>query len=415
NMSEHWIHTWTAMPILVEPEPDKLPSKNFIRDSFVFANTTLRQTIKMTLGTEKYFRLRFSNAFGTENLKIDHATVALSKNQACGVPNVEPHTMRTVTFDGSGTTTIVGGALAVSDPIDFDGPLPANIILSISLFFKEGQDVRTGITSHPGSRTTSFCVLGDFSLEPEWTEPSLEEIEHWYYISGVEIQSSSETGTIAIIGDSITDGRESTANQNDRWPDRLFSRLQSNPATASLSIISQAAGGNRVLTDGIGPNLLSRLDRDILSLSRVQYVVLFEGVNDIGAAEADEETQANIGDRLIAAYKQIATRVHANGIKIFAATITPFGRRIGEVVSDPEAQGVTWYSHPRRECTRLRVNDWIRESSSFDAIVDFDSVLRDPNHASSLASRFDGGDRLHPNAVAFQALADSFGLEIFTH
>ncbi|KAJ6015870.1 hypothetical protein N7540_010461 [Penicillium herquei] len=412
-MSQHWIHTWTAMPMLVEP--DKLPSKTFIRDKFVFANTTLRQTIKMTLGTEKYFRLRFSNAFGTEDLRIDRATVALSKDQVCGVSNVEPDTIRTVTFDGFSATTIVGGALAVSDPIDFNILLPANTILSISLFFKEGQDLRTGITSHPGSRTTSFSILGDYSLEPEWTDSSVEEVEHWYYISGVEIQSSSETGTIAIIGDSITDGRESTTNENDRWPDRLFSRLQSNPATASLSIISQAAGGNRVLTDGIGPNVLSRLDRDILSLSGVRYVVLFEGVNDIGAAEADEETQANIGDRLIAAYQQIATRVHANDIKIFAATITPFGRRRGEVVSDPEAEGVTSYSHPVRECTRLRVNDWIRESRFFDGVVDFDSVLRDPDYASVLASRFDGGDRLHPNGVAFQALADSFVLDIFTH
>ncbi|KAJ5707909.1 hypothetical protein N7488_007710 [Penicillium malachiteum] len=411
-MAQHWIHTWTAMPLLVEP--DKLPSETFIRDSFVFANTTLRQTIKMALGTEKYSRLRLSNAFGTENLKIDRATVALSKDQICGVPNVEPDTIRTITFDGSGTTTIVGGALAVSDPIDFNGPLPANTILSFSIFFKEGQNVRTGITAHPGSRTSSFCVLGDFSLEPEWTDSSLEEVEHWYYISGVEILSSSETGTIAIIGDSITDGRESTTNQNDRWPDRLFSRLHSNPATASLSLISQAAGGNRILTDGIGPNVLSRLDRDILSLSGVRYVLLFEGVNDIGAAEADEETQADIGDRLIAGYKQIATRVHANGIKLFVATITPFGRRRGEVVNDPEAEGVTAYSHPQRECTRVRVNEWIRESGNFDGLVDFDSVLRDPHYVSSLASRFDGGDRLHPNCAAFQALADSFVLDIFT-
>jgi lysophospholipase L1-like esterase len=160
--------------------------------------------------------------------------------------------------------------------------------------------------------------------------------------------------------------------------------------------------------------VLSRLDRDILSLRGVRQVLIFEGVNDIGTANADEESQKIIGDRLIAGYKQIATRVHACGIRIFAATITPFGRRENELIVDAEEAGVTSYSHPEREKTRQRVNDWIRNSGTFDRVIDFDRVLRDDHHVSALAKRFDSGDRLHPNLEAFHALADAFPLGIFT-
>lgn len=200
---------------------------------------------------------------------------------------------------------------------------------------------------------------------------------------------------------------------NHSWPDLLFNRLQSNPATASISILNQAAGGNRILADGIGPNVLSRLDRDVLSQSGVKYVLVFEGVNDIGAAEANEASQAAIGDRIIAGYRQVATRVHAHGIPIFAATITPFGLRKDEHVVDAEAEGITGYAHPIREPTRLRVNEWIRRSGVFDAVIDFDQVLRDEEESGVLRREFDSGDRLHPNTQAFQALADFFPVEAF--
>ena len=160
--------------------------------------------------------------------------------------------------------------------------------------------------------------------------------------------------------------------------------------------------------------MLSRLDRDILSLHGIRSVLLFEGVNDIGTADSTKESQADIGDALIAGYKQIATRIHSNGIKIFAATITPFGRRKGEVIDDHEAAGVTSYSHPLRERTRKRVNDWIKLCGIFDGVVDFAAVLENPEDPSVLATEFDSGDRLHPNVKAFQALADSIPLDLFT-
>ncbi|KAJ6084570.1 hypothetical protein N7486_011370 [Penicillium sp. IBT 16267x] len=399
------------MPLLAEP--DKLPLKPFNQDNFVFRGTTIRQSVKITLGLARFFRFRFSNALGTDDLTITETTIALAKNGICGSSAIELSTLKKVTFNGESATTISGGALTVSDAVDL-GPLPAGIALTISMYFESGQDSQTGITCHPGSRTSSFCVLGNRVADSDFTACLVEEIEHWYYISGIEILAPRDTGTLAIIGDSITDGRCSTTNGNDRWPDLLFSRFQSYQPTASISIISQAAGGNRILTDGIGPNVLSRLDRDILSLRGVRQVFLFEGVNDIGTADADEQSQKVIGDRLIAGYKQIATRVHACGIRIFAATITPFGRREGEVIVDHEEAGVTCYSHPEREITRQRVNNWIRDSGTFDRVIDFDQVLRDGLQASVLAERFDSGDRLHPNLEAFYALADAFPLGIFT-
>ena len=220
-------------------------------------------------------------------------------------------------------------------------------------------------------------------------------------------------GTLSLQIDASNTHHNQISNVKSRWPDLLFSRLQSNPRTASISILNQAAGGNRILADGLGPNLLSRLDRDILSHSGVRYVIIFEGVNDIGTAEADEESQTTIGDRLIAAYRQVATRLHAHGIPIFAATITPFGRRKGEVVAEMEAEGLSGYSHPIRDRTRQRVNNWIRNSGVFDAVLDFSQALEDSLEKGALKREFDSGDRLHPNTQAFKAMADAFPLDLF--
>ncbi|KAJ5778684.1 hypothetical protein N7520_001930 [Penicillium odoratum] len=424
--------TWVAPTInrvstFIHPQFVSFPLLIANQNNIIFRDTTIRQTVKITLGIARFFRLRFSNAFGTDDLTITETSIALAKDNVCGSRVIDLATVQKVTFDGGSETTISGGALIVSDPVDL-GVLSPGAVLSISIFLESGQDSRTGITCHPGSRTSSFCALGNRVSDSDLRGSDVEELEHWYYISGIEILAPLKTGTLAIIGDSITDGRCSTTNANDRyvthpslsdfsdearWPDMLFSRFQTYPPTASISVISQAAGGNRILTDGIGPNALSRLDRDILSLRGVRYVLLFEGVNDIGSAEPDEESQRLIGDRLIAGYRQIATRVHSCGIRLFAATVTPFGRREGEEDVDPAKEGFTWYSHPQREITRQRVNEWIRNSGTFDRVIDFDQVLRDESRVSVLAEKFDSGDRLHPNLEAFHALAESVPLGIF--
>jgi lysophospholipase L1-like esterase len=184
--------------------------------------------------------------------------------------------------------------------------------------------------------------------------------------------------------------------------------MQKNPATSQISVNNQAAGGNRILADGLGPNALGRIDRDVLSQSGVKYAMIFEGVNDIGVADATAEAQAVIGDRVIAAFKQIVTRVHAAGIPIFAATITPFSAPANESSIQP-------YSSPVREVTRQRVNAWIRTSGTFDAVIDFDKVVADPAIPSQLSPTFNSGDFLHPNVAGYTAMAAAFPLDLFEH
>lgn len=189
------------------------------------------------------------------------------------------------------------------------------------------------------------------------------------------------------------------------WPDLLLARMQSNSIT-NIAVVNQAAGGNCVLKDGLGPNALGRIDRDILAQSGVRYAMIFEGVNDIGTTENTTAAQNDIGNRLIAAYQQMITRVHSFGIPIFAATITPFSAPGYNTTVQP-------YSDAVREGTRQRVNTWIRSSGKFDAVVDFDKILSDPTAPSQLNPKFNSGDYLHPNVAGYQVIANAFPLRVF--
>lgn len=180
--------------------------------------------------------------------------------------------------------------------------------------------------------------------------------------------------------------------------------MQENSFTANIAVLNQGAGGNRILYDGLGPNALGRIDRDVLAQSGIRYAMIFEGVNDIGTAATDVHSQQVVGDRLIQAFEQIVTRVHAFGIPMFAATITPFGAPNNTIQPYADAQ---------REVTRQRVNAWIRDSGKFDAVVDFDAIVRDPNNVTQLNPAYNSGDYLHPNVAGYTAIANAFSLEIF--
>lgn len=195
-----------------------------------------------------------------------------------------------------------------------------------------------------------------------------------------------------------------SCSQKFRWPDRLLVKMQQNRATNNIAILNQAAGGNRILLDSLGPNAEGRIDRDVLAHADVEYAMIFEGVNDIGVAPATEAAQAIVGDRLILAFQQIVTRIQAFEIPVFAATITPF---CGNVTIQP-------YSDPIREQARQKVNKWIRTSGVFDAVIDFDAIIRDPKNGSVLNPIYDSGDFLHPNVAGYQKLADEFPLSIFS-
>ncbi|GGT40919.1 SGNH/GDSL hydrolase family protein [Nonomuraea spiralis] len=383
---EHWVGTWTSMPQLTEP--GNMPPPPYTQDGLVLADTTLRQTVRVSAGGKRV-RVRFSNAFGGAPLPITRASVAFPEGGAAGVSTIRPGTARPLTFSGRASTVVPAGAQVVSDPLDL--ALAPRSVLSVTAHLAQGQ-ASNALTSHPGSRTTSYLAPGDQTDAPGLTGAT--PVDHWYLLSAVEVRAKRSTAALAVLGDSLTDGRGSTTNRNDRWPDQLLDRLQ--PRLPGLALANQAAGGNRVLNDGLGPAALARLDRDVLAQSGLAWLIVFEGVNDIGTAPATEAAQQQVADDLIAAYDQIVTRAHAQDLRVYGATLTPFG-------------GNTSYDDPGglREAARQRVNEWIRTSGTFDAVIDFDRAARDPAAPRALLPAYDVGDHLHLNPAGYRALAEA--------
>ncbi|MFI6177855.1 SGNH/GDSL hydrolase family protein [Nonomuraea sp. NPDC051191] len=261
----------------------------------------------------------------------------------------------------------------------------------MTVHLADGQ-ASNALTSHPGSRTTSYLARGDQTEAADLTGAT--PVDHWYLLSAVEVRAGRSTAALAVLGDSLTDGRGSTTNRNDRWPDQLLDRLQ--PRLPGLALANQAAGGNRVLHDGLGPAALARLDRDVLARSGLAWLIVFEGVNDSGTAPAPQAAQRQVADDLIAAYDQIVTRAHAQDLRVYGATLTPFG-------------GNASYDDPGgyREAARQQVDEWIRTSGMFDAVIDLDRAARDPAAPRNLLPAYDVGDRLHLNPAGYKALAEA--------
>jgi lysophospholipase L1-like esterase len=389
-----WVNTWTAMPQLTEES--NMPPPPFTQDNLVMADATLRQTVHVTTGGEQ-IRLRFSNAFGGANLPLTAVSVALPLGGQAGVSAIEPGSSQPVTFSGASSVVVPVGAQIVSDPIDLDVAPGAN--LTVTTYLAEGQ-ASNDITSHPGSRTTSYLLAGDHTEAEDLSGATATD--HWYFLSGVEAWSPGTTSAAVIVGDSLTDGRSSTTNGNNRWPDQLFDRLQTEPDTADVALLNQAAGGNAVLRGGLGPAAMARFDRDVLAQSGVEWLVLFEGVNDIGSSPATAAGAEQIAAELITAYDQMITRAHAHGIRVYGATITPFGNN--EMYDD--AGGF-------HESARQTVNEWIRTSGRFDAVIDFDEAIRDPQNPAQLLPDMHDGDWLHLNPEGYGLLADAVPAELF--
>lgn len=361
--------------------------------------------------------MRFSNAFGSSQLNISSVTIARPFNNSAGTSSIQEGTLQTVTFNKTENegVSVPPGSLAVSDPFPYDftgittyasnGTTEAGSIVTVTMYLAGGQEGEA-ITSHPGSRTDTYLSHGNQVTVANITGDDVQSLAHWYFVSAVEAWAPTSASTLVIVGDSITDGRGSDTNLNDRWPDLLFTQLQSSSATSGISIANQAAGGNRILQDGLGPSALSRIDRDVLAQSGVQYAMIFEGVNDIGTAGANAAAQDEVYANLIAAYRQMILRLHAQGIPVLGATITPFGSLNSTLqpYSDPAGY---------REQTRSKVNHWIRSSGEFDAVVDFDAAVRDMENATMLASQYDSGDHLHPNVAGYHVMADNFPIGLF--
>ncbi|MFF3311504.1 SGNH/GDSL hydrolase family protein [Streptomyces sp. NPDC002952] len=389
----HWVDAWASMPQLTEP--GNMPPAPFTQADRVFDDATLRQTVHVAVGGQRV-RLRFPNAFGGTDLPVTAVSVARPAGGKAGVDAIVPGSDRRVTFGGQPGFDIPLGAQAVSDPLDFDVRPGSN--LTVTLYLARGQ-TSTSVTSHPGSRTTSYMLAGDHLNDAEL--PGTTTVDHWYFLSGPEVWSKRHTSATVVLGDSLSDGRGSTTNGNDRWPDQLQTRLQSRPDTADVAVVNEAAGGNRVLHDGLGPNALARLDRDVLARSGANRLIVFEGVNDIGTAGTSKADAQQITAELVGAYRQIITRAHAQGIRVYGATLTPFG---GNVYDDPD--GV-------HESARQAVNRWIRTSGRFDAVVDFDRAVGDPHDRRRLLPAYDTGNHLHLNPAGYKALSDSVPAALF--
>jgi lysophospholipase L1-like esterase len=235
--------------------------------------------------------------------------------------------------------------------------------------------------------------------------PDAKKVEHWYWIGSVDVNASKDSAAIVVLGDSITDGRGSTTNGNNRWTDILAKQLQANHKTNNFSVLNHGIGGNHLLTDGLGPNALARVDRDIIAQTGVRYLIVLEGVNDLGKLSREGEVPKAEHEALIhqmtAAYEQIILRVHAHGIKVYGATIMPY------VGSD------YYHPAPANEADRVAVNEWIRQLGHFDAVIDLDKVTADPKHPDRLLPAYDSGDHLHPSATGHEAMGKAVPESLF--
>jgi lysophospholipase L1-like esterase/chitodextrinase len=372
----HWVGTWATGPQLTETANNPPVS---------LTNATLRQVVHVSIGGSR-LRVKLSNAYGNGPVEIKSAHLARTSGSSPG-SSIVSGTDKTLTFGGSSSVTIAAGNTATSDAVELTVAEATN--LTISLAF---GSTPSGITGHPGSRTTSYIVSGNVAGSTTLSSPSTTD--HWYYIQSVDVMAPVTSHAIAILGDSITDGRGSTTNGNDRWPDDLALRLLANDATQEVAVLNLGIGGNTILSGGLGPTAMARFDADILGQAGVKWVVVLEGVNDIGNASS-----AQVATDLISAYQSFISRAHAAGLRIYGATILPFN-------------GHSYYT-AAHETARQTVNNWIRTSGSFDAVIDLDAAVRDPSKTDTLRSSYDSGDHLHLNQAGYQAMANAISLALF--
>jgi len=384
-----WIGTWAASQQIPEPQ-NSLPTDD-LRD------VTLRQIVRISAGGAT-LRVHLSNAFGTDPLHFTSVHIARPLSPASAA--IDPASDKPLTFGGSTDVTIPAGAEYISDPIDYPVPPLTNLAVTFRIDAPPTRE-----TGHPGSRSTSYYQHGDFVSAANL--PDAKHIDHWYQLSGIDVLAPTGAASIVALGDSITDGHATTTNGNDRWTDILAERLQASPATHNIGVLNQGIGGNHLLTDGLGPNVLARFDRDVIAQPGVRWLIVFEAVNDLGGltrlGEVSPAEHAGFVARILAAYQQIVDRAHDHGIEVIGATITPFG-------------GSDYYHPgPATEADRQTINAWILAPGHFDAVLDFDKAIRDPAHPDRMLPADDCGDHLHPNPAGYRAIGESIPLNLFNH
>jgi lysophospholipase L1-like esterase len=374
----HWVGTWATAPAPAE--------------GVGFSNQTLRMNARVSIGGDTV-RVRLSNAYGTRPLTIGAAHVGL---RGAG-PGIVAGSDRMLTFGGEASATIAAGALLLSDPVELSVAPLADV--AISLFLPVDLSPAFGITGRYARQTNYISPPGDFS--GELTMPVGRITDDWFFVSGIDVLASADTGGIVALGDSLTDANISTHDAFCRWPDQLARRLIARGGRP-MGVMNQGLGGNRILHDIRGDSGLRRFDRDVLAQPGVTHVIVLLGTNDLRNrwAKPEEEVSA---EQMIAGLKQMALRAHAREIKIFGGTLMPFENETFLVGA--------WT--PAREAVRQAVNAWIRDGGAFDAVIDFDKGVRDPEHPTRMLPVYDCGDHLHPSDAGYNRMGDIIDLALF--
>jgi lysophospholipase L1-like esterase len=397
SANESWVATWTAaQQLLVAPFPVGEKDRERAKLPDTLHNQTIRMIVHTSIGG-KSVRIHLSNAIGALPVTVGSIHIANRNGQGS---EIVAGSDRTVTFSGKRSVSIQPGVVLVSDPIDLDVRPEAD--LAVSLFLPQNTGAPT---NHLLGFHTAFISNGDTTSQAVLSEP-IQTTSSYLWLGGVDVSTASpKSFSVVALGDSITDGYATTLDTNHAWPALLAKRLAPVGSQPGIAVVNQGISGNQVLRDGAGISALARFDRDVLSQAGVKWMILLEGINDINlhtriSPEVPLPTSDDLtSDDLIGAYVQLIERAHTHGIKVIGATLTP-------------EEGV-WIASKKGEEIRQAVNKWIRTSGRFDAIVDFDAVIRDPNHLTKMRTEFDPGDHIHPNDEGNQVMANAFDLSVF--
>jgi lysophospholipase L1-like esterase len=375
-----WVAAWGA--------PPDSPGRSL-------SSKTVRQIARLSIGGSR-IRVRLSNLFGTGPLSIGAVRVAVHAGQSA----IQRGTDREVTFAAQSGVTIPSGADALSDPIEF--PVTALTQLAVSIHVRDDGGTST---VHNTGWQTAYIATGDATAAVDLSDAETDDSR--YFLTDIDV-AAADARTLVILGDSITDGVGSTIDGNHRWPDVLATRLQSDPSLASVAVLNAGVSGNRILNHGkrpfIGPSSLSRFDRDVLDKPGVRFVILLQGSNDISAADMLTTPEDQVSaQQIIEGMKTLIARAHAKGIRIYGATLLP-----------REGVGKPFVNTEAGRTKRRAVNDWIRTSGAFDAVIDFERVMTDPDRPGHLRPAFDSGDHLHPNDAGYAAMARAIDLRLFS-
>ena len=386
-----WVAAWGASPLAYL-------SFNNTPAPPAYENQTVRQLVRISTGGDQV-KVRFSNEIGDTPLLIGSASVAIVDNAS----SIKPDSIRPLTFGGETSITIPAGAPALSDPVSLSVTALTELAVSIYLPVETPPG-----TVHMG-RNSFRSSAGDFTRANDL--PGAEKTTTMVFLTGIYVQTAEDTGVIVALGDSITDGAASTPFTYNNWPDILAQRLSERDGEyRAMAVINQGISGNQLLANLAGPGVLSRFDRDVLATPGLTHIVMLIGINDIGIGGMQipgwegPPPEMRTGEEIIAGYRQVIARAHSMSppVTIYGATLTPF-----------ERTAIPGYYSPQKDEVRMAVNEWIRISGEFDAVIDFDLAIRDPDHPSRMAPEYDSGDKLHPGDAGYKRMADSIDLSLF--